>query len=141
VPSFRAADTGTDRPSSDQPGGSRRWVVRRIEPWTVFRVSLVFYAALLVMWLVAGSLLWLVATAGGVIDNTEGVIEELFALETFRFEPGVILRSSLLGGVVLALVGTGGNVVLAVLYNLIVEVAGGIEVVLADEQPPRRTRF
>jgi hypothetical protein len=116
-------------------------VVRRIEPWTVFRVSLVFYAALLVMWLVAGSLLWLVATAGGVIDNTEGVIEELFALETFRFEPGVILRSSLLGGVVLALVGTGGNVVLAVLYNLIVEVAGGIEVVLADEQPPRRTRF
>jgi hypothetical protein len=53
----------------------------------------------------------------------------------------VILRSSLLGGVVLALVGTGGNVVLAVLYNLIVEVAGGIEVVLADEQPPRRTRF
>ena len=116
-------------------------MVRRIEPWTVFRVSLVFYAALLVMWLVAGSLLWLVATAGGVIDNTESVIEELFALETFRFEPGVILRSSLLGGVVLALVGTGANVVLAVLYNLIVEVAGGIEVVFVDEQPPRRTRF
>lgn len=122
-------------------GPVQRRVVRRVEPWTVFRVSLVFYASLVVMWLVAGTLLWVVASVAGVIENTESVIEELFALETFDFRPAVILRSSLLGGVVLGLVGTGAHVVLAVLYNLIAEVTGGVEITLVDDQPGRTTRL
>ena len=48
-----------------------RRVIRRVDPWSVFRFSIVFYLCLLVVVLVAGVVLWLVASATGAIDNIE----------------------------------------------------------------------
>lgn len=113
----------------------------RVEPWSVFRFSLYFYASMLLIAVIAGTLLWVVASMAGLIDNTEDVIAELFALEFFTFRPGVILRSTLLGGIVMVLVGTGANVVMAVLYNLIAEVSGGVEVTLTEDPSASRARI
>ncbi|MGH9153213.1 MAG: DUF3566 domain-containing protein [Acidimicrobiales bacterium] len=114
-----------------------RRVVRRVDPWSVLRFSLVFYACMLVVALVAGVLLWAAASTTGVIDNVERFVKELFALESFRINGGLIFRSTLLGGAVLVLLGAGANVLLAVLYNLTSDVVGGVEVVVLEEEPVR----
>jgi hypothetical protein len=114
-----------------------RRVVRRVDPWSVLRFSLVFYACMLVVALVAGFLLWGAASTTGVIDNVERFVKELFALESFRINGGLIFRSTLLGGAVLVLLGAGANVLLAVLYNLTSDVVGGVEVVVLEEEPAR----
>lgn len=119
---------------------TERRVLRRVDPWTVFRVSLAFYAALFVMVLTAGILLWLIASATGTVDNVEKVVRELFAYKKFDFLGGVILRTALLGGTVLVLVGTGLNVLGSVLYNLIADITGGVEITVADADLTPRSR-
>ncbi len=50
-----------------------------------------------------------------------------------------MLRASIVGGAVMVVLGTGANVLLAVLYNLISDVIGGVTVVF--EERPSRRRF
>lgn len=117
-----------------------RRVVRRINPWSVFRFSLLFYLCMLLVWLVAGVLLWIAASVSGVIDNVERFVSDLFFLEYFQIRGAVILLSAFLGGLVLVFLGAAVNVIMAVVYNLTSDVVGGVEVtVLEKEQAPRRT--
>ena len=117
-----------------------RRVIRRVDPWTVLRFSLVFYLCMLVVWLVAGVLLWLAASVSGLIDNLERFVTDLFFLEYFQIRGGVVLLSAFVAGLVLVLLGTGINVIMAVVYNLTSDVTGGVEVTVVDkEQAPRRT--
>ena len=102
------------------------------------RFSVLFYLSMLVVWLVAGILLWLAASATGIVDNLERFVEDLFALEAFRFKGSVILLSCLVGGLVLVLIGTGINVLMAVIYNLTSDVVGGVEVTVTEREPPAR---
>jgi hypothetical protein len=114
-----------------------RRVIRRVDASTVLRVSALFYASLLVVWLVAGVVLWLAATVTGVMDNIDTFIAKLFALQSFHFSVTQVLRGSVVGGVVLVALGTGINVVAAVLYNLIADVVGGVEITVLEEDPTR----
>ena len=120
-------------------GGVRRVrrVVRKVDAWTVFKVSVLFYASLLVVALVAGMVLWMAASVTGVMDNIDKFIAKLFALESFHFRVVQVLRGSVLGGIVLVVLGTCINVVTAVLYNLISDVVGGIEISVLEEEPTR----
>ncbi|MEY2475502.1 MAG: hypothetical protein QOG87_817, partial [Actinomycetota bacterium] len=43
---------------------------------------MLFYASLLVVFLVAGIILWAVASLTGVVDNVETFIKDLFALDS-----------------------------------------------------------
>jgi hypothetical protein len=129
------------RPTPPQrPARARhaRRVLRRIEPWTVLRFSMLFYASLLVVFLVAGVLLWIVASLTGVVDNVETFIKDLFALDSFRFVGFKLLLGTVLGGAVLVVLGTGLNMLMAVLYNLISDVVGGVEVTVLEEDPGSR---
>ena len=115
-----------------------RQVLRHIDPWSVLRFSALFYLSLLIVFVVAGLLLWIAASVTGVVDNIETFIKELFALEQFQFEALTMLQATVLGGIVLVLIGTGLNLLMAVLYNLISDVVGGVEVTVAEEDPGRR---
>lgn len=103
----------------------------------MLRFSLLFYACMLVVGMVAGFVLWAAASTTGLIDNIERFFEELFALESFTVNGGLIFRSTLIGGLVMVLLGTGANVLMAVLYNLTSDVVGGVEVTVVEEQPTR----
>ena len=117
-----------------------RLVVRRIEPWTVLKFSVLLFATLYLVMLVAGLVLWTAATATGLRDNVENFIGELIASEDFRILGPTMFRASVVGGLVLVVMGTGANVLFAVLYNLISDVVGGIVVVFEERRPRRRQR-
>ncbi|MGI8806382.1 MAG: DUF3566 domain-containing protein [Acidimicrobiales bacterium] len=117
-----------------------RLVVRRVEPWTVLKFSVLLFATLYLVILVAGLVLWAAATATGLRENIEKFIGDLIASDDFRILGPTMLRASIVGGLVLVVMGTGANVLLAVLYNLISDVIGGIAVVF-EERPTRRRRL
>ena len=115
-------------------------MIRRVDPWTVLRFSVLFYLSMLVVLVVAGVLLWIAAAVVGVIGNVERFFKELFALQSFHLVPFKILAATVIGGLVLVLLGTGANVVMALIYNLTSDVVGGVEVVVLEEEPTvRRT--
>lgn len=106
--------------------------VARVEPRSVALVSVVFYLSLLVVYLVAGIVVWVVASLVGAVHHLEHLAVSL------GFSPlgnlGLRLLSySLYAGLALVLLGTVTNVILAVVYNLVSGVVGGVGVVIADE--------
>jgi hypothetical protein len=114
-------------------GVHSRRLVRRVDVWTVFKVSLVFYLLVLLIVLVAGVVVWNVAQAFGLIHNIEKSIRSLFDLTSFHLHPLPVLGYTALGGAALTVVGTLLNVVMALLYNLISDIVGGVQVVVVTD--------
>ena len=121
-----------------------RRLVRHVEPWSVLKLSLIFYFCLWVILLIAGVILWNLAVSSGTIDNIENFIEQLFALESFAFNGDQIFRAAAVGGLVLVVAGSGFTVLMAVLFNLISDITGGVRMTVVEEETarprPRRTR-
>ena len=103
----------------------------------MLKFSVLLFATLYLVILVAGLVLWAAATATGLRENIEKFIGDLIASDEFRILGPTMLRASIVGGAVLVVLGTGANVLLAVLYNLISDVIGGI-IVVFEERPTRR---
>ena len=120
--------------------------LRRIDPWTVFKVSVVMYAVLYLVLLIAGVLLWNLAKTTGTIDNVEGFVREILALKKFKLQGTQLFRASRMLGLLMVVAGTGFHVTLAIMFNLISDLVGGVrltvleeEVVLRDPKP-RKTK-
>jgi len=182
-----------------------RRIVRHVEPWSVLKISLLFYAALFVIIAVASGILWSAARSAGTIDDVESFITDVGGFGTcepidgagssattttttpvgdaeppdqfdptgtettvapgelpvdpdfededgdscregerlvgeFRFEDSRIRQAFLLGGVVLVLAGSALNVILALLFNLMSDLTGGVRVTVLEEEPADRAK-
>ena len=113
--------------------------LRKLDAWTVLKLSLVYYLALFVVILIAGTLLWLGAEAAGVVGNIENFMVDI-GFEDFRFLPSKLLGGVALGGLVLVVAGTFANVLMTALFNLMSDVVGGLRLTLQEDpdlpQPP-----
>lgn len=141
-----------ERPASTAKGGPRgrpgrakavrrarrvQRVVRHVDAWSVLKLSLLFYLCLFIVVMVAGIILWNLAAAIGTIDDIEKLVTELGLFESFEFEPDKLLRASLLGGLILVIVGAGFNVLVVAMFNLISDLIGGIRITVIEEETAR----
>ena len=122
-----------------------RRIIRHIEVWSVLKISVLFYACLWAIFLIAGFLIWGVAESSGTVGKLESLITELFALDTFTFDGKQIFRGYALGGLVLAIAGSTMNVLMCLIFNLISDLTGGLRITMIEEEtvrpsPPRRLR-
>lgn len=111
----------------------RRYEVRRIDIWSVVRITLLFNVALLVILVIAGVVIWLVAAALGAISGLEEFLGSLLSAKNFRFASVQILEGFVLVGLVMVAITTIMSTVAALIYNVFAEWTGGIEVVLVEE--------
>ena len=119
-----------------KPAGPRtsRVVLRRVDPWAVLKVSALFWLSIVLILLTAGVLLWAAAASVGLIGGIEDAMAG-FGFEDYEFLPGKILKGAALVGAVISVAGTLGNVLLAVLYNLISDTVGGLRLTLSEDVP------
>ena len=109
-------------------------IVRHIDPWSVFRVTLVFHFVLYLTLLLTGVLLWNVANATGTVDNVERFMES-FGWDTFQFKGGELFHQAWVLGL-FVVVGVTGLAILAVTtFNLITDLVGGIRVTILEGKP------
>jgi hypothetical protein len=115
-------------------------VLRRIDPWSALKVSLVLYLCLFVVFLGVGVVLWIVGREIGAIGNLEGLIEDLglYAEDSFRFKDGEILVLSLVIGPILVVLAALATVAGVALFNLAARLLGGVEVTVQDDDPGGR---
>ena len=116
-----------------------RRVIRSVDTWTVFKVSLIFYLAMYVIFLVASVLLWRVANATGTLDNIQTFLTH-YGWETFKFRGGEIYHAVWIIGLFLVVAGVGLNVTVATLFNLIADLVGGVRVTVLEEEVRLRPR-
>lgn len=173
-------------------------IVRHVEPWSVLKISVLFFLSLFLIICVASAVLWNVARSAGAVDDVESFITSLgfgncediegdvaTTPETtpstidgaadqfgggatssttvpaadvpeegstvpdedgkcaegqrlvggFKFEDQRIFEAFALGGVVLVLAGAASSVVMALLFNLISDLTGGVRVTVLEEEP------
>lgn len=106
--------------------------IRYIDPWSVLRVSALFHLVLYLILLITGVLLWNVANTTGTVDNVERFMES-FGWETFEFDGGEIFSQAWILGLFLVVGLTGLAVLVAVTFNLIADVVGGVRVTVVED--------
>ncbi len=112
-------------------------VLREIDPWSVFKVAIVFHFVLYIVVMVSLILLWNVANATGTINNIENFLES-FGWDSFEFNGGELFRNVWIIGLFAVVLATGLWVLLAVVFNLITELVGGIRVSVLEEEVVER---
>lgn len=110
--------------------------IRRIDPWSTLKVSLLLSVALFFVWMIAVAFLYLVlggmgvwsklnSNVGDLLNNTSGSSGELVS-------SGTIFGGAVLIGLVNIVLLTAMATIAAFVYNLTTDLIGGIEVTLAD---------
>ncbi len=109
-----------------------RRVVRRVELWSVLKLSLVLYTCFYLAVLATLAVLWGVAYSTGQIDDLQKFLGDV-GLENYRFYGDQMFRACAAIGAVGVLAGTVVTVLAAFLVNLISEITGGIRLVVIEE--------
>lgn len=110
--------------------------IRRIDPWSTLKVSLLLSVALFFVWMITVAFLYLVlggmgvwaklnSNVGDLLNNASGSSAELVS-------SGTIFGGAFLIGLVSIVLMTALATIGAFVYNLITDLIGGIEVTLAD---------
>jgi hypothetical protein len=110
--------------------------IRRIDPWSTLKVSLVLSVALFFVWMISVALLYLVlggmgvwsklnSNVGDLLNNTGGGSADLVS-------SGTIFGGAVLIGLVNIVLVTAAATIGAFVYNLTTDLIGGVEVTLAD---------
>ena len=109
-------------------------VVRRVHPWSVLKFSLLFYVCLMLIFLFALLILYWVLGVIGVLDSLSHLVGELLANASFKFNGAWIFERVFLVGVAGVVVWSLVNACVALLYNLVSDVVGGVQVTLAERR-------
>lgn len=110
--------------------------IRRIDPWSTLKVSMLLSVALFFVWMITVAFLYLVlggmgvwaklnSNVGDLLNNASGSSAELVS-------SGTIFGGAFLIGLVNIVLMTALATIGAFVYNLITDLIGGIEVTLAD---------
>jgi hypothetical protein len=128
--------------------------LRHIGPWSVLKVAGLFYICLVLTVLTASVVLWQLGRSTGTVDQMESFVSRLFSygdciprdevdpgtsfqldddcpdgsvlVGGFEVDDPTLLRSVLIGGGIFVGAATLGTVLLAVLFNLLSDVTGGV---------------
>lgn len=113
-------------------------IIRRIDPWSVLKLSLLFYFCVWIISMIALVLLWGVAVSSGTVESLENALAEILAFEELRFNGDQLFQLVALGGLIGVFVATAISAVLAVLFNLLANLTGGIRTTVIEEETARR---
>ncbi|HEX6286468.1 MAG TPA: DUF3566 domain-containing protein [Acidimicrobiia bacterium] len=113
-----------------------RRIIRKIDPWTTLKVSALVWAVLALAFVLGAVIFWSVLDRAGIPDRLVEFMVEITLIEegsdpfanTEQFLRFLIF-SSVVGWVVM----TGTTVAIAVIYNLVSDVVGGLEIVVLEE--------
>jgi hypothetical protein len=151
VAATAAATSWTDHVAPSTGGGSQlrapgrrprvrrvTRVLRHIDPWSTFKIALLFSGVAYLVALTSGVLLWRVADSTGTLDNVERWFTQ-FGWETFELQGGEIFRNAWIIGLFGVVFATGGAVLLVTLFNLVSDIVGGVRVTVLEEEVVERT--
>lgn len=108
-----------------------RRIIRKIDPWTVLRVTLVLNTVGGLVWTLGVWVAWSIAVQRGIPD----AFVDTFSRLTIAFTPDgdLYFRVVVMLAIVGVIIATGLMTLAAVLYNLISDVVGGVEIVMLEE--------
>ena len=108
-----------------------RRIIRRFDPWTVLKVSLVFNAIAALVFVLGVWVMWSLLLQRGVPDAITDLFDQVKI--TFVIEGETWGRVVIFLSIVWTIVATAAMTLWAVLYNLIADLVGGVELTVLEE--------
>jgi len=113
-----------------------RRIIRKVDPWTVLKVSALIWGVVALGVVLGLVIFWSVLERAGIPDRLTDFLTEITLIDegsrpfanTEQF-----LRFIIFGSVVWWVITTAASVIFAVMYNLVSDVVGGLEVVVLEE--------
>jgi Transmembrane domain of unknown function (DUF3566) len=164
-PRLRARHAAARRDRASRRGlrvTQRLW---SLDVWSVFKISALFYLCMGLILLVAGTLLYNAGRSIGTVDQFESFVTRMGAygecvpkaevasgtefeeddacgdgevlVGGFTLDDGILFRVAAIGGAVLVVAGSIGNVLITVLLNLLNEATGGLRHTVVREPVKR----
>ncbi|MGH2813016.1 MAG: DUF3566 domain-containing protein [Actinomycetota bacterium] len=131
-----ASEVRVGPPSYPAPRSTLRRVrrtIRRIDPWTVLKLSAVFYVSVMLIFLLAGAIIYFAAAGAGIIGKMEAFVQGIGWPE-FQIRPIQVFRVGVLIGLMQVIFWSGVNLFAAFLYNLVADLVGGIELTMSERE-------
>ncbi|HEX6945978.1 MAG TPA: DUF3566 domain-containing protein [Acidimicrobiia bacterium] len=113
-----------------------RRIVRKIDPWTALKVASLVWAVLAVALVLGMVIFWAVVDRAGIPDKLTEFLTEITLIEqgTQPFaNTEQFLRAVIFSAVAWWVAMTGLTVAGAIVYNLVSDVVGGLEIVVLEE--------
>jgi hypothetical protein len=142
-----APQTAEAAPTAEPPEGSpakkkaprsrarqARVVIRKLGPWSVLKISILFYLCVMTVIVGAFVILYGVLDAIGALDSVTRLIRDLFADQTFEIHADWLLTRGVLIGLAMVVIWSLINLFVAFLYNLLSDIVGGVEVTLSERR-------
>src|SRR5262249_46537890 len=112
-------------------------VIRRVDPWSVLKFSLLFYFCLMLVVMFALMILYWIMGLTGVLDSLGRILQNAAfgpppGKGTFEFNGVWIFERLFLFGAIGVVVWSLVNLFIALLYNLVSDVVGGISITLTE---------
>jgi Transmembrane domain of unknown function (DUF3566) len=112
-----------------------RVIVRRLGPLSVFRFTLLYSFSVMLVLYLAVVILYTVLGALGVLDSVSKVLVSFSVVaKGFHFNGGWVFSRLFILGVALVLLWSVIKVIASLVYNLVSNIVGGIEVTLAERR-------
>ena len=108
-----------------------RRIIRRFDPWTVLKVSLVFNAIAALVFVLGVWVMWSLLLQRGIPDAITDLFDRVKI--TFVIDGETWGRIVIFLSIVWTIVATAAMTLGAVLYNLIADLVGGIELTVLEE--------
>ena len=119
-----------------------RRVLRKIDPWTVLKVSIIFNFIIVMAISIGIAIAWSLLRNSGIPDSIVDSVNELAIFEEdISLDGPSYFRVMVFFSIVSTILLTGLATLSAVFYNLISDVVGGVEFVVLEEvlEMPRTT--
>jgi len=133
-----AASSAAKRPKPTRPPRLASLQLRRIDPWTALKVSLIVSIVMFFVWMIAVGVLYLSLDALSVWDrinetyNTLIVSGDSVAIQPDLITPGTVFGVTAVIGAVNIVLFTALSAVAAFVYNAAAGMAGGVELTLGE---------
>ncbi len=111
--------------------GERHATIRKIDPWSVLKLSLLFYFCALLVVMLGLSVFWTAVNRVGLVETLLAFLED-FGTEV-RIDGVAIARAIFLLGLLNVVLWSGINVFLSFLYNLVADLVGGLRITVGDQ--------
>jgi hypothetical protein len=111
-----------------------RRTVQHVDPVSVLKLSVIFYAVFMVLWLLFVAVLYWVLQAVGLFDGLEEILgpQGLVVENNFNISLWTVEKWAFLIGVTFAVLASLFNLFLAFLYNVAADVVGGVQVTFVE---------
>jgi hypothetical protein len=106
--------------------------ISHIDPFSVLKISGFFYAIFLLVWLLIVAVLYTLIDAAGFFDAAEDLGQGLVLWDEVNITLGLVEKWAFFVGLLMAVVGTLFNTLLALLYNLASDLLGGLELTFVE---------